>query len=309
VVDSTFSARTIIRIAYPFRKEKIMIPTMSAIDRYVRSFQKSPAERAGAIHPSTLGKCVRQAIYQYQGVEPDREWTDRDLRVFAMGYRIEDFVADAYEYTGELIAHGIPLQGQWKGVDVVGEVDLILRVDGGWAIADVKSVHSKSFGYSSFPYGHHCYQVGAYEWLMSDLLTSSFDTIDFEVGDLCADLRSGKYGPQMDSRIIYVSKDDLRVEISRIGDEAKEMALQEIDQLVGYIKLDTIPDYRPFGSPEEHPWLCARRVRKGRRSKKTGLYPDDRKPLYKPRCRYFKQCWGVMPNEWNFWHEVIELPF
>jgi len=263
----------------------------SAIDVYVRSFQKSPSERAGAIHPSTLGKCVRQAIYQYRGVEPDREWTDRDLRVFAMGYRIEDFVGDAYEPTGELIAHSVPLQGQWRGVDVVGEVDLILRVDGGWAIADVKSVHSGSFGHNAFPYHSHAMQVGAYEWLVS--------------GDHIAGFITNKHGQRQSSRIIYVSKDDLRVDISRIGEEAQEMALQEIDQLVGYIELDTIPD-RPFESPEEHAWLCAKRVRKGYK-RKDGTW--SKLPEYIPKCRYFKRCWGVMPEEWNFWHEVTELPF
>jgi len=99
---------------------------MDSIDRYVRSFQKSPQDRAGAIHPSSLGKCSRAAIYEHLGFEPDREWSDRELRVFAMGYLIEDFVARSYTYTGELIAQNVPLIGEWQGVKVMGELDLLL---------------------------------------------------------------------------------------------------------------------------------------------------------------------------------------
>ena len=275
---------------------------MDSIDRYVRSFQKSAKERAGAIHPSSLGKCGRAAIYEYLGTQPDREWSDRELRIFAMGYLVEDFVADSHEYTGELIARNVPLAGEYQGVRVVGELDLLLRVDGGWCIADVKSVHSNSFGYSSFPYKHHCYQVGAYEWLLNGLLTTSFNAAEPWVVQMVGALRSGEYGQQQGSCIIYVSKDDLRVETVAIGEGAKEMALAEIDRLVGHIKLGTIPD-RPFQSPEEHRFACAKRIRKGYQ-RKDGTYSEGKEPLYEPKCKFFQRCWGVMPDEWSFWWEV-----
>ena len=276
---------------------------MDSIDKYVRSLQKSPQDRAGAIHPSSLGKCGRAAIYEYLGFEPDREWSDRELRVFAMGYLVEDFVANSHEHTDELIARNIPLVGEYRGVKVEGEADLLLRVDGGWCIADVKSVHSNSFGYSSFPYEHHCYQVGAYEWLLGGLLTTSFNAAEHRIAMINGALRSGEYGPQRDSRIIYVSKDDLRVETVTIGEGAKEMALTEIAKLVGYIKAKAIPD-RPFQSPEEHRWLCARCIRKGYQ-KKDGTYSEGKEPLYEPKCKFFERCWGVMPSQWNFWEEVV----
>jgi len=293
---------------------------MDSIDRYVRSFQKGAKERAGAVHPSTLGKCSRAAIYEYLGFEPDREWSDRELRVFAMGYRVEDFVADALEYAGELIARNVPLAGEYQGVRVVGEADLLLRVEGGWRIADVKSVHSNSFGYSSFPYEHHCYQVGAYEWLWEQVralddgalgrLAEELEPDDAPEGwgswyvMLARNLRRGAYGAKLYPQISYVSKDDLRMEVSLLGAGVKEMALAEIDKLVGHIELGTIPD-RPFQSPEEHRWLCARCIRKGYQ-KKDLTYSPGKEPLYEPKCRYFLRCWGIMPDQWNFWEGAVE---
>jgi hypothetical protein len=292
---------------------------MDSIDKYVRSFQKSPVDRAGAIHPSSLGKCSRAAIYEYRGFEPDREWEDRELRVFAMGYLVEDFVADSHQFTGELIARNVPLMGRYQGTEVLGELDLLLYVDGGWSIADAKSVNSNSFGYGSFPYQHHCYQVGTYEWQLGQTLALSDEDLTKvarklkpknPIGNweswyvmLIQFLRNGTFGPRRSSQIIYVSKDDLRIESWGIGEGAISLALTEIDKLVGHIELDTIPD-RPFQSPEEHSFACAKRTRKGYQ-KKDFTYSPGREPLYVPKCRYFKRCWGVMPDEWNFWHEVV----
>jgi len=60
---------------------------MEAINAYVRSFQKSPKDRAGAIHPSSLGKCSRAAIYEYRGFEPDRERLGSGkLKFFGFGH-------------------------------------------------------------------------------------------------------------------------------------------------------------------------------------------------------------------------------
>lgn len=112
------------------------------LENFARTYQEDPRDRAGAIHPSSLKGCHRQAVWQYPGVEPDREHTEEELRVFAAGYMIEDFAIRALEHDGTLIVASLPVTAYYDDIKVEGVIDAVLRVDGGWSICDIKSANS-----------------------------------------------------------------------------------------------------------------------------------------------------------------------
>jgi len=266
----------------------------NSILKYVESFHDSPLERAGTIHPSSLS-CHRKAVYQHKGVEPDREYTEEELRVFASGHMTEQFVIEGWRRSGVLIAHNVPVRAHYDGVSVEGEIDAILQVDGGWSIHDVKSMKSYAFRYNSHPYEHHIVQIGCYEWMVQEMIAAG-KMRSFSVPEALI-----KFGPQQTSCLFYVGRDNLQEEPVQVGDGAVHQALMQLSIVVGAIKTDTTPD-RPFETPEDHPWLCSKCVQRGYR-KKNGTYSPGKEPIYEPNCIYFKHCWGVMPKQWSFWTE------
>ena len=57
------------------------------IDRYIKERnEKTRQDRAGALHPSSLGKCQRAATFEFLGKEPTINHSIETLRAFQMGF-------------------------------------------------------------------------------------------------------------------------------------------------------------------------------------------------------------------------------
>lgn len=279
---------------------------MNLIDQYIKDLnEKTRQDRSGALHPSSLGKCQRKAIYEYLGEEPTVEHSIETLRAFRMGFLIEELVTKAHNASGVLIADQVPLGAEIDGVPVRGTPDELLKWEDGYVISDAKSVHANAFKYGKFPYHHHELQLGAYEWMLEEMIQLySQALLKFtvttelapELEDLMHDLTKGKptswrtwlrtlladlsdrkHGPRKTSVIYYlsyVSTYDLKLKRVRVSKAAKELALIELTELAACVNRGDIPERR-FKTPKEHNWLCMKRT------------PDGRVPS----CTYFHTCW------------------
>lgn len=246
---------------------------MNLIDKYIKDLnEKTRQDRAGALHPSNLGKCQRAAIYEFLGEEPTVEHGIETLRAFTMGNLIEELVTKAHDAEGVLIASQVPLGAEVDGVPVRGTLDELLKWEDGYAISDVKSVHANAFRYGKFPYAHHELQLGAYEWMLEEM-TSMLYTVG-----LIRAIGQDNLGPRKPSVIYYlsyVSTYELKMKKVRVSKIAKEMAISELMELAGYVDRNEIPE-RPFKTPKEHNWLCMRKTPEGR----------------VPGCLYYFTCWS-----------------
>lgn len=266
------------------------------INRWYRENQRSEADDAGAIHPSSLGDCNRLTVYKYLGLPKDiKEHSPEKQAMFFQGYAIEDVMSDALKAEGLLIAKSVPVSAELGGVQVKGTIDQIVRwppedLYNGWAIADTKSVKDSAFRY--LPYLHHVIQVGAYQWILRQMLKKKRDDSGW-----LGWLARGCHGEEQPPLLFYIGRGSLREgpPISA-GTEAAHAAVAKMTEVIEYITSDAIPD-RPFDTPEEHPYLCATHSRGGYK-RKDGTYKEGREPTCKPNCEYFKTCWGKMPEEW-----------
>lgn len=276
------------------------------IDQYIKDLnEKTRQDRAGALHPSNLGKCPRKAIYEYLGEEPTVEHSIETLRAFRMGFLIEELVTKAHDAKGVLIADQMPLGAEIEGVPVRGTLDELLEWEDGYVISDAKSVHANAFRYGKFPYHHHELQLGAYEWMLEEMvqrygkaLAIFKETVKLDpaledlmhdltrgkptswrtwLRNLLADIGDGAHGPRKPSVIYYlsyVSTYELKLKRVRVSKTAKREAVQELIDLAIYARKGVIPE-RPFKTPREHNWLCMKKAPGGR----------------VPGCTYFGTCW------------------
>lgn len=295
-------------------------------DHINAEYEENQHDNAGAIHPSSLGDCDRSAIYQYLGLEKDVEHSQFLKRVFFHGNRIEEWMNTALKRRGILIASSIPVKAKVEGVPVEGEIDHIIKWDRGWRIADTKSVSDfalRRYGHD-LPYHHHVLQVGAYQWALGRMLfqgdgpsKSPEDWLKYleergygtsvHVAVALSRIQRGAAGEQCPPIFLYVGRGNLEETPIEVGDQAQDWALEKLRTIADYINEDIIPD-RPFRTPNEHRYKCARCTKKAgyKRRGKEGrdAYKEGNEPVYVPSCSYFKRCWGVLPVRWSFWSEV-----
>jgi len=241
-----------------------------ATDRVITAHRQArEEERTGKkryLRPSSLGQCERKAILEVLE-EPTDEWDERQLRVFSVGSVFEEWVIRALKEDGILTATQVEVSdGFFKGY-----VDGIIVVDGVPRVLELKSVHSKAFwwakkGDGGMPYDSHIHQAWAYTLMLKE----------WEGEALAAPV------------ICYVSKDDLTISeytIVRQGDvyiaydelgnarrEVMADTEEQMERLRGFLERKEIPPI-PFGSPDEHSYLCMRRGR--------------------PNCPFYTRCWGA----------------
>ncbi len=149
------------------------------IDAHIASSERKHAP-SESIYATDLGSCLRKVTMRRAGFKSD-PYDARTLRVFKVGNMYHDFITDALEAQGVLVAK-----------EVVGKKDNIsLRVDAiikGGILVEIKSVNSRKFSYlKSDSDPHYLMQTAIGFHILKDeyKLTSA--------------------------RLYYVSKDDLRI--------------------------------------------------------------------------------------------------
>lgn len=159
-------------------------------------------------HISSLGSCLRGIYLKRAGEKLDKGFDDRQLRVFDMGNKIEDWIVDLLKTQDIKVETQARVEDKELGVS--GYADVVVEKDGEKEVLEIKSKHSKSFWWMDKKGGgaqrSHQYQLWMYLWLL--------------------DIEKGK--------IIYVSKDDsaiLEYPIFRNNEDLKRECFEQIDLL------------------------------------------------------------------------------
>lgn len=101
--------------------------------------------RAGVVHVSSIGKCMRGIVHQLLGAEKDKEEDTRKLGVFKAGNLFEDFIIDAL--CDRVKERQREYRYEYKGLTLVGRSDFLIEDAGVIRVGENKSVHSDSFWY------------------------------------------------------------------------------------------------------------------------------------------------------------------
>jgi hypothetical protein len=154
--------------------------------------------------PTDLGKCLAGAYWRRMGALPDREFADRQLRVFAAGRLFEEFVVRQVAARTE--DYETQLRIELPEHDLTGYADL--RVGG--VLYEVKSVHSRKF------------------WWMQRRREGPdrHALMQLYVGMMALGLPEG--------RLVYVSKDDLCIveyPVSLKDQRLREAVLADLEAL------------------------------------------------------------------------------
>jgi len=87
-------------------------------------------------HPSKLGSCLTGCYLERMGVEADKEFDNRTLRVFSVGNMFEEWVISKVK-----VPHDTQIRTEKDGF--TGRIDLIIED----IIYEIKSKHSRAFWY------------------------------------------------------------------------------------------------------------------------------------------------------------------
>jgi len=166
---------------------------------------------------SKLGLCQRGILLERWGFEPDEPLSDRTLRVFDMGSKIEDWLVELLK---KQKAYKVETQVRIENLDlnVSGYADVVLSEGKERKVYEIKSKHSGAFSYmKSQPPRHNAMQL----WIYLH----------------CLGLKEGG--------LVYVSKDDMRIMEFPIYYDDEELAqetLTFIETLNKHWKAKTLPE-------------------------------------------------------------------
>lgn len=163
-----------------------MIPIQAIINKKLIQARKERNKLIKSWHCSKLGCCLRGVYFERLGVNPDKEFDERTLRVFDVGKMLEDWIINLIkDQEGVKIETQVAVSD--KKLDLSGLADLVLEYDNTKKVYEIKSKHSRSFWYmvgkGEGANLQHKYQL----WLYMKLLK----------------IKEGS--------IIYISKDDLSI--------------------------------------------------------------------------------------------------
>jgi len=154
--------------AIKVRKDPIIT---SLIDQYL--ITKPEHKRSKGFHPSSIGYCSRRIAFAMQQYLPNKFPTAIDERKFKTGHAIEGMyddwfdAMDAWEKKKPGTFNGFKLIEKNtflsdKELDVKGELDKIIEVNGIKYLTDIKSMKDSDYGKSHIPYEGHMKQVLIY---------------------------------------------------------------------------------------------------------------------------------------------------
>lgn len=228
-----------------------------SLDRYVNAVEVE-REPDGHWHPSSISGCPRQALYGFRGVKATNPRDDRSKRILRVGHLLHEFVQAAILADPEVEIFYPEISLHDQALNIVGHADGLMRLkDGSWLLLEFKTINSMAFKYRDLPKPEHVTQVTAYMKAVRDfgcVYTLPDGTIG-NIAPLGEKLRS--------ARIVYVSKDDMRVEeCAFFYSDDKEAALVE---RVNFLELhrvnDTYPDRLPLVADKKNgglkrDWQC-----------------------------------------------------
>jgi hypothetical protein len=179
---------------------------MFSIQELINQSLKREEHKKESWWPTDLGKCLSGAYYRRLGAKPDKEFTDRQLRIFKCGNLFEDFIAEQVKKSGN--GYKIETQARIKlpEYDLTGYADLRISGENTDLVYEIKSVHSRKFWYMEKREGpdeHYMLQL----WIALYALKVK------------------------EGRLIYVSKDDLTIAEYPVylnDERLKSMALGEL---------------------------------------------------------------------------------
>ena len=149
-------------------------------------------------YASSLGSCLRGQYFQRLGIEPDKEITDRELRIFSVGNQMEDWLIGLLE--GKKIETQQRLYSEkWN---ISGRPDLVM--DG--RVYEIKTKHSRAFWYMQKE-GKPMHQHELQLWFYLKML----------------DLPEGN--------IVYLSKDDLSIAEFVVKKDNKQLEEEVVKEL------------------------------------------------------------------------------
>jgi hypothetical protein len=187
------------------------------------SFEKALAERLrwleehdehenkGYWYPSQMFFCDRSAILQHAGT-PEVPKDDISLRRLWLGNKIHEAIQEVHPF--QVIGHEVRVRDdEYK---VSGKMDTlsIIKSKQAWnesilEVQEYKSINSRSFSYNDLPKEEHVLQVGVYLLFGSECPLADKNFL-FGCTICMAPEGHVKMKPTQ-GRIIYISKDDLRI--------------------------------------------------------------------------------------------------
>ena len=150
-------------------------------------------------YATELGSCSRKAVLRRARFEPE-PFDERTLRVFKVGEILHKFVQDILKIEGLLVATEEPAK-QWG---ISGRIDAVVEVEGRNILFEIKSVNSRKFSYLNSESDPHYYmQTTFYQMVLQEKYNFS------------------------STRLIYLSKDDLRIKEIEIPVERWKPKVEE----------------------------------------------------------------------------------
>lgn len=181
------------------------------------SFEKALAERLryleendthvneGYWYPSQMFFCDRSAVLQHAGVKENPK-DDMSLRRLWLGNKIHEAIQEIHPF--KVIGHEVRVRND--EVMVSGKMDtLSITDDGILEVQEYKSINSRSFSYQDLPKQEHVLQVGIYLLFGSECPDA--DKLFLTECPTCKSTKSHIRMMPTQGRLIYISKDDLRI--------------------------------------------------------------------------------------------------
>ena len=148
--------------------------------------------------PSRLGSCLTGLYLERLGIEPDKDFDEKTLRIFSVGKIFEEWVVDQIKESYQVDTQ---IRLEWPEYDMTGYADALIED----TVYEFKTIHSggiRRLYQENKPYDHHVKQL----WVAMKILKK--DT----------------------GRLVYIGKDSLGIlefPVS-IDDPLGEEALEEL---------------------------------------------------------------------------------
>ena len=204
----------------------------------------------GYWYPTQLGFCNRAAILQHASLKGNPH-DDITLRRFFMGNVVHKAIQESHPWK----VIGSELRVRNEEYKVSGKIDtLSVTPDGILEVQEYKSINSRSFSYSDLPKREHILQLAVYLIWQANCNQCVAVVDGAEITNtfcgLCNTTR--KIPLPQRGRLVYISKDDLRIEefivtlTPELEEEVKSKFLLLEAQYQQYLKDGTLPPALPL---------------------------------------------------------------
>ncbi len=144
------------------------------IENHMYEMQKDNDRDNSKFHPSSIGNCCRQIVYNMMGY-PTTENDPRLMRIFECGHSMHDRYERWFKEMGIQIAAEIVLDEdsedelvarQCRELNVSGRTDSLLLIDGKLCLVELKSANTNMFKFHlKEPKEQHVWQLQLYMYL------------------------------------------------------------------------------------------------------------------------------------------------